>query len=110
MFKKTTCWIVLLYGVLLTVLGYLGYHNAGSKPSLILGAGFGILIILSSLLLFAKNRIGTYSSISITLLLTAVFAVRYTVSAKTIPALLAVLSAGMLIFLLLQNVKWRIRR
>lgn len=110
MFKKTTCWIVLLYGVILAVLGYVGYHNAGSKPSLIMGLGFGTLMILSAILLFAKNRIGIYSSILITLLLTATFAIRYNASAKTIPAVLAVLSAGMLIFLLMQNVKWRTRK
>jgi uncharacterized membrane protein (UPF0136 family) len=107
MFKKTTCWIVLLYGVMLTVLGYVGYYNAGSKASLIMGSGFGILMILSALLLFAKKQVGVYSSTIITLMLTATFAVRYTTSMKTIPAVLAVISGGMLIFLLAQSAKWK---
>ena len=109
MFKKTTCWIVLFYGIILAILGYVGYHNAGSKPSLILGAGFGILMMGSAGLLFAKNQLGIYSSVVITLLLTITFSIRYISSEKMLPAILAVLSGGMLVFLLLQSGRWKKR-
>lgn len=107
MFKKTTALIVLFYGLLLISLGYLGYHQAGSRPSLIMGVGFGLLIILSSAFLFAKNKLGVYLSIFATLLLTITFIIRYGASGKTLPGTLALLSGGMLIFLLTQMAHWR---
>jgi uncharacterized membrane protein (UPF0136 family) len=107
MFKKTTCWIVLIYGLVLALLGYMGYHNAGSKISLFIGGGSGLLLVLSALLLFAKNQIGIYSSVFITLILAATFAFRYTINAKSVTAVLAVLSGAMLIFLFVQSLKWK---
>jgi len=109
MFKKTTCWIVLIYGVLLIGLGYLGYQNAGSRVSLVLGSGFGILIVLSAFLLFAHKKFGIYAALILTAVLTATFGIRYSMTSRIIPALLAVLSGAMLLFLLAQSAKWRKR-
>lgn len=102
MFKKSTCWIVLFYGVLLAVLGYVGYHNTGSKPSLIMGVGFGIAMMLSARLLFSKNKVGIYTSIVATVMLTLTFAMRYQASGKMIPGVLSLVSAAMLVFLAAQ--------
>ena len=107
MFKKTTCWIVLLYGVLLMGIGSYGYFEKQSLISLGMGGGFGLLVVISALLLFAKKRVGIYSATFITLIMAATFAVRYTMTQKTVPALLCVFSGGMLLFLLAQSVNWK---
>ncbi len=88
-------------------LGYIGYRESGSMPSLLAGLLLGGLITLSGIGLLAGQKIGGYVALSATLLLTAVFAYRYAVTGKGMPALLAVMSAGMLLFLLTQFGKWR---
>lgn len=87
----------------------MGYHFGGSKASLMMGGGFGVLLILCSLAMFAKNKLGAYIAAILTLFLTGTFAYRYTITEKPVPAILAVLSGGMLLFLLAQIAKWKKR-
>ncbi len=107
MIKKSTSWTVLIYGILIALLGYLGYSKGGSEISLYAGCGFGALLVLSSLLMFFKIRFGSYAALALTLALTALFAIRYSMTAKEMPAILAVLSAAVLLFLLAKAVKWK---
>jgi len=107
MLKKSTCWAILIYGILIAVLGYMGYHQGGSKVSFYTGGGIGTLLVISSLLMFARIHFAAYAALFLTLALTATFAIRYSLSGKTIPAVLAVLSGGMLLFLLAQSARWK---
>lgn len=107
MVKKTTSWTVLIYGILIILFGYIGYEIGGSLISFYLGAGFGALLILSSILMFFQLQAGSYSALLITLALTATFAIRYSKTQAQVPAILAVLSGGMLLFLLTRVVRWR---
>lgn len=106
MVKKSTSWCVLIYGIILIGLGYLGYQQ-GSNISFYSGAGFGGLLVLSSLLMFANIKAGSYIALAITILLTAIFAIRYSMTSKGIPAILAVISGAMLLFLLAKTAKWK---
>ncbi len=96
-----------IYGLLLIGLGYLGYYQGHSKISLYMGAGFGGLLILSSLAMFAHRKWGCYSALALTTILTITFALRYSSTGKMIPAVLSVLSGGMLLFLLALTAKWK---
>ncbi len=107
MLNKTTIWCILIYGLIILGLGCLGYVEAGSKASLWSGLGFGLLLILSALSMFSGRTIGAYVSLGATILLTVVFAYRYSASGKGLPAILAILSAGMLLFLLIRFAKWK---
>ena len=107
MLKKSTSWSVLIYGLLLIGLGYFGYSEAGSKISFYMGGGIGGLLMLSSLLMFARYKIGAYGAVILTLILTATFGIRYSLTHKGLPAVLAVLSGGMLLFLLAKTAKWK---
>lgn len=107
MIKKSTSWTVLIYGILIAALGYLGYSKGGSAVSLYAGFGFGALLALSSILMFFKIRFGSYAALALTLALTATFAIRYSTTSKGMPAILAVLSAGVLLFLLARAVEWK---
>lgn len=106
MTKKTTSWTVLIYGLVILGLGFKGYR-AGSLISLYAGMGFGALLILSSILMFFKLRFGSYAALVLTLALTATFAIRYSITHSGLPAILAVLSGGMLLFLLARVVHWK---
>lgn len=107
MFRKKTCWIVLCYGFILLILGILGYVRKQSLVSLLLGGGLGLLVSLSALCLFAKKKAGIYMSVILTLLICVTFTIRYTTTHKPIPGVLSVLSGAMLLFLLVQSVKWK---
>jgi len=106
MLKKTTCWAVFAYGAIMLILGILGYWQ-GSLVSLIAGAGFGILLIISSRVMCSHKPVGIYAATAFTLILTATFSVRYSVTQKPYLAILAVFSGGMLLFLLAQVAKWK---
>jgi uncharacterized membrane protein (UPF0136 family) len=107
MLQKSTSWSVLVYGLIIVSLGIWGYIDAGSKISFFVGGGLGLLLVLSSLLMFAKSRLGGYAAVLFTLLLTATFGIRYSITHKEMPALLAVVSGGMLLFLLGKTAKWK---
>jgi uncharacterized membrane protein (UPF0136 family) len=105
--KKTTAWAVLVYGLIIIGLGYMGYYQSGSMISLYVGGGFGVLLVLSSILMYFKMRFGSYAALILTLGLTATFAIRYSMTGKGLPATLAVLSGGMLLYLLARTVHWK---
>lgn len=107
MLKKSTCWAILIYGALIAILGYMGYQQSGSKISFYMGGGIGILLVICSLLMFVRFHFAAYAALFLTLALTATFAIRYSLSGKSIPAVLAVLSGGMLLFLLAQSARWK---
>lgn len=105
--KKSTSWTVLFYGLAIAALGYLGYHQSQSKASLWSGLGSGSLLILSSLAMFFHRKGGVYAALTVTLLLTIIFCYRYTLTHGALPAVLSIISGGMLIYLLVQIGKWR---
>ncbi len=98
---------MLIYGLLLIGLGYIGYQQGHSKISLYMGSGLGGLLVLSSLAMFAHYKWGCYCALALTIALTITFALRYSSTGKMIPAILSVLSAGMLLFLLALTAKWK---
>ena len=106
MTRKTTAWPVLIYGLLMISLGYMGYQ-AGSPMSLYMGSSFGTLLVLSSILMFFHFRFGGYAALLLIFGLTLSFTIRYSLTGKGRPAALALLSAGMLLFLLGRMVRWR---
>ncbi len=105
--KKTTAWSVLIYGIVITGLGCMGYSQGGSMISLYAGGGFGILLVISSILMLFKMRTGSYAALILTMGLTVTFAVRYSMTGKGLPAILAVLSGGMLLYLLARTIHWK---
>lgn len=107
MLNSLTKWSVFFYSLLIIALGAVGYYQAESLPSLIAGVGCGILLLLSALLMFLGRKFGSYSALVLTILLTGIFSYRYTVTNALFPALLAVISGAMLIFLLAQLAKWK---
>lgn len=107
MIKSKTCWSVLIYGLLILVLGILGYYKGGSPASLYSGGSFGALLILSAIFMFLKKRFAFYAALFLTAALAVTFVIRYSVTGKQMPAILALLSGAMFLFLLTRAVKWK---
>ena len=107
MVKKTTAWTVLIYGLIVIGAGYLGYAQGGSQVSMYSGLGFGVLLIISSVLMFFELQFGAYASLILTLCLAGTFATRYSISGSGLMATLAVLSGGVLLFLLGKTIHWK---
>jgi uncharacterized membrane protein (UPF0136 family) len=107
MLNKSTIGFILIYGIIIIILGYVGYMQSGSQASLWAGLILGGLLVLSGIGMLAGQKVGAYVALGSTFLLTAVFAYRYAVTGKGMPAILAVLSAGMLLFLLARFGKWK---
>lgn len=107
MLKKSLIWSVFLYGIVVIGFGYYGYYSSGSKASLWSGVGSGGFLLISALLMKIGRNEGTYLALFLTILLTGVFAYRYSVTTAMIPAVLAIASGGMLLFLLTRIAKWR---
>ena len=105
--KKSTIWAVLIYGIVIGVLGYIGYHHSQSKASLFSGLGSATFLVLSSLMMLFRRNSGLYLSLGATLFLTVTFCYRYSITHGMIPAILAVLSGGMLLYLLVQMGRWK---
>lgn len=107
MLKKSTCWTILIYGIIIAIVGYIGYHQGGSKISFYMGGSLGSLLVICSLLMLAKINFASYVALFTTLILTSTFAIRYSLTGKSNTAILAVLSGGMLLFLLAQSARWK---
>lgn len=107
MFNKTTNYAVLLYAVLIMFLGYWGYSHGASAVSGYMGLGFGAALLLSALFMFAHQKWAAYLAVILTLILTVTFGIRYSMTYKQLPAIMAVLSGGMLLFLLAKTAKWK---
>lgn len=107
MLKKSLIWSVFIYGIFILLFGYLGYRQSASLISLYSGLGLGGILIFSSLLMALERAEGAYLALIMTILLTGLFSYRYVATEKPIPAILAVASGGMLLFLLLRITRWR---
>ena len=68
---------LLTYGVILIVGGIMGYQYAQSLVSLLAGVISGALILVLSGLMMAKKPYTEYASLTLTIMLTVVFAIRF---------------------------------
>lgn len=88
------------YALLIALSGCYGYFKGGSWVSLAMGLGFGLLLFGSALLLVWKKRWGLYGALCATFILSTTFAIRYIATGRMLPALLALLSALLFLYLI----------
>lgn len=108
MIKKSTSWVVLIYGLLIFGAGYYGYSQTGSQISLISASAFGLLLLISSLLMFRSIRAGSKLAMITSALLALLFSIRYSLTGKEWLAIPALLSAILFLYLLFKTRKRRI--
>ncbi len=97
---QTTAIIVWAYGVLMAVGGVIGYLKVRSKASLILGLGFGLMLLASGYGVWRGSTRSLVSAVVIAALLLVLFAIRLAKTRRFMPSgVLAVLSlAAVIIF------------
>lgn len=90
--KKLALW-QLIYALLLSSGGVIGYVKSGSSISLFAGETFATVICLCSILLFQKKQLGMYLALLVTILLSSLFLYRFILTEKWMPAgILGILS------------------
>lgn len=83
---KIAAWITLIYGFLLIIGGIIGYIQAASTISLIMGICFSILIFLAAIGMFKDRLLPCYLGIILILILDAFFTYRWLFTFKFFPA------------------------
>ena len=100
---KITATLVLIYGLLITLGGTIGYIKGGSIASILSGGSFGLALILCSHFI-SKGRIGAqYVALALTFLLDGLFTFRFAKTLHFFPAgFLSLASLAMLIVISLK--------
>ena len=89
----TIIWLILVYALLVTIGGIIGYVKAKSNQSLISGLGSGVALAIAWYISLQNPAIGLALATVIALALLVVFALRFRKTGKFMPGgLLAVLS------------------
>lgn len=99
-------YVVLFYGLAVAISGLFGYWK-GSNVSLFMGMGFGSLLMLSSIAMFARKKWGIYMALTLNIALTLVFTLRYFKTHSSTPATLALISACVLCYLVITKAAGR---
>lgn len=103
---KNTAIFVLIYGLIILCGGMIGYKQAHSLPSLIMGTSFAVLLIMSALAIFKEYILGYFSAILLTAILACFFTYRYFLTHKFMPAgMMMTLSLILLSFFLFRKLK-----
>jgi uncharacterized membrane protein (UPF0136 family) len=88
------------YGILTLVGGIVGYLKSQSQVSLISGIVTGLLLLLSAFLQLQGNPGGLLLARIVTLILIAVFAVRFAKTRKVMPAGIMIIAGAIVLILL----------
>lgn len=96
-----TGWVVLIFALIVFLGGIVGYVNAGSVASLVMGVAFATLLSVSAFAIFNGKTLGYYTALLGSSLLAAFFLYRFVSSFKLMPAgLMCLLSVAVLTILL----------
>ncbi len=101
---KFSGWFVVLYGILVSIGGIIGFVTKGSMGSLVMGSLCGILLLISGWGILQSKRLAFVAALVISGFLAAFFGYRYYLTGNLMPGGgMGVLSA--LVFLLLLTTK-----
>ena len=93
-------YLVLLYGLLTFAGGVIGYFKAGSMASLLMGSGFGVLLLISAWAILEGKSVGRYAALVFAILLACFFSYRFLMTMAFMPAgMFALISIGMILIL-----------
>lgn len=82
---KKTGSVVLIYGLLILIGGFMGHYKAASTPSLISGIVFGPLLLIAAWGIFKKKMWGPWSALILAFVLDAFFTLRFAKTMKFFP-------------------------
>ena len=93
---KKTGPLVLIYGLLVFAGGLIGHYKSQSRPSLISGVVFGLLLMGSAGAIIKKNHWGQWSALLLAFVLDFFFTWRFAQTLKVFPSgIMSLLSLAM---------------
>lgn len=99
--------IVLAFGIITLIGGIYGYISKASIISLIAGGVSGVILIISSIIIFKQNFAGIYISIIVALILAVHFGLSFSRELKIMPAgimlVLSLIAIGFAVYALSQR-------
>lgn len=102
--------LLTLYAALIIIGGIAGYAAAGSKLSLIMGVGFGLLLLASAFAVHKKKKIGAWVALGLIILLDAFFTFRYVQTQRFLPSgLFSLISLSVLLTFAMQIKKQKLK-
>ena len=102
-------YVVAIYALLILMGGIMGYTKAGSTASLAMGVCFGVLLLVSAVIMWGKKarlRLkGAYLALILTFLLDAFFSYRYMTLGKFMPSGMLSLVSTVVVLLLALHIR-----
>lgn len=83
---KAAGWITSLYGLFILIGGIIGQVKAGSTTSFVMGAFFGVILIMSGVGMVKNKLFPAYLGILSMLVLDAIFTYRFLITMSFMPA------------------------
>lgn len=98
---KNKALITIIYALIVTAGGVIGYVTAGSIPSLVMGLAFGLLLLGSGWAITQKSTLGYFSATALSGILALFFIYRFALTWKVMPAgMMALLSLVVVVMFL----------
>ena len=99
--------VILIYGIITLSGGIYGYVSKSSIASLIAGSVSGIILIISSVIIFRRNFSGVYISLVVAIILAVYFGLSFSKEMKLMPAgmmlVLSLVAIGFAVYALSQR-------
>ena len=98
---KISAWLVSVYALIILVGGVIGYSQAQSLPSLIVGVISSLLLLVCALGMHNRSTLAYTMAMAIILALTLFFGYRFALTAKLMPGgMMLLMSAFVLVTIL----------
>ena len=97
--------VLYVYGAFILIGGIIGYVQAKSQISLIMGMVSGLILLAAGYLAGTGKEIGVYIGLAMAALLSVMFILRYVKTKKVMPSLMMAIVSDLALVLLILN-KW----
>ena len=100
--KKSIPFLSLFFGVTVLSLGIMGYQQANSLISLIVGGSLGLIVIFGSIFMLMEKKWAYFFTLGFTFLLGVFFAVRFSMKEDFLNGAMTLFSGIVLIMLVIE--------
>jgi uncharacterized membrane protein (UPF0136 family) len=97
--------VLYVYGAFILIGGIIGYVQAKSQISLVMGVVSGIILLGAAYLAGTGNQLGIYIGLAMAAILSVMFILRYVKTKKVMPSLMMAVVSDLALVLLILT-KW----
>lgn len=103
--SSAASYIAFIYGIIVIMLGYMGWRNVGSIPSFVMGGGFGLLTLIGSLFMIQGKKWADWATMAFVAILMIAFAIRFYMTHSFMPAVMGLFSALLIVLILMKALR-----